>query len=117
MARVVPRNGVFMGVPIGESGHARRASHVDQCRPNGPTCQQNAAHFSALERFFHFGDLMKSDLATSAAKVAPAVGSNFWLWLTGHDINWWVAVATIAYIGLQAYYLVKNKGKRALLDG
>jgi hypothetical protein len=39
------------------------------------------------------------------------------LWLTGHDINWWVAVATIAYIGLQAYYLIKNKGKRALLDG
>ncbi|MDF0501641.1 hypothetical protein POK33_13020 [Burkholderia cenocepacia] len=53
----------------------------------------------------------------SAAKAAPAVGSNFWLWLTGHDINWWVAVATIAYIGLQAYYLIKNKGKRALLDG
>ncbi|WP_261316275.1 hypothetical protein [Burkholderia dolosa] len=45
------------------------------------------------------------------------MGGNFWLWLTNHDINWWVAVATIAYIGLQAYYLVKNKGKRALLDG
>ncbi len=68
-------------------------------------------------RLFHFGDSMKNDLAVSAAKSAPAVGSNFWLWLTGHDINWWVAVATIAYIGLQAYYLVKNKGKRALLDG
>ncbi|WP_244143370.1 hypothetical protein [Burkholderia multivorans] len=53
----------------------------------------------------------------STAKAAPAVGSNFWLWLTSHDINWWVAVATIAYIGLQAYYLIKNKGKRALLDG
>ncbi|WP_244122575.1 hypothetical protein [Burkholderia multivorans] len=45
------------------------------------------------------------------------MGSNFWLWLTSHDINWWVAVATITYIGLQAYYLIKNKGKRALLDG
>lgn len=67
--------------------------------------------------FFVYGESMKSDLATSAAKVAPAVGSNFWLWLTSHDINWWVAVATIAYIGLQAYYLIKNKGKRALLDG
>ena len=72
---------------------------------------------AAFGRLFHFGESMKSDLATSAAKVAPAVGSNFWLWLTNHDINWWVAVATIAYIGLQAYYLVKNKGKRALLDG
>ncbi len=67
--------------------------------------------------FFLYGDSMKNDLVASAVKVAPAVGGNFWLWLTGHDINWWVAVATIAYIGLQAYYLVKNKGKRALLDG
>ncbi len=81
--------------------------------------QFSTLHFSIgrLGRPFHFGDSMKNDLAVSAAKAAPAVGSNFWLWLTGHDINWWVAVATIAYIGLQAYYLVKNKGKRALLDG
>ncbi|MDR8920565.1 hypothetical protein FEP54_00667 [Burkholderia multivorans] len=60
---------------------------------------------------------MKNDLAISAVKAAPAVVSNFWLWLTSHDINWWVAVATITYIGLQAYYLIKNKGKRAPLDG
>ncbi|RQV20675.1 MULTISPECIES: hypothetical protein [Burkholderia] len=59
---------------------------------------------------------MKNDLATSAVKAAPAVGGNFWLWLTNHDINWWVAVATIAYIGLQAFYLIRNKGKKALLD-
>ena len=59
---------------------------------------------------------MKNDLATSAVKAAPAVGGNFWLWLTSHDINWWVAVATIAYIGLQAFYLIRNKGKKALLD-
>jgi hypothetical protein len=32
------------------------------------------------------------------------------LWLTTHDINWWVAVATIAYIGLQAYYLIQEQG-------
>ena len=57
------------------------------------------------------------DVIASAAKSSPPVGANLWLWLSGHDINWWVAVATIAYIGLQAYYLVKNKGKRALLDG
>lgn len=73
-------------------------------------CRQRAA-------FFVYGDSMKNDLATSVAKVAPAAGSNFWLWLTGHDINWWVAVATIAYIGLRACYLIKNKSKRALLDG
>ncbi|MBU9573490.1 glycoside hydrolase family protein [Burkholderia multivorans] len=40
-------------------------------------------------------------------------GSNFWLWLTSHDIDWWVAVATIAYIGPQAYYLIKNDECRA----
>ncbi|AOK32156.1 hypothetical protein WS67_21465 [Burkholderia singularis] len=62
---------------------------------------------------------MKSEIAASAVKVAPAVGSNFWLWLSSHDINWWVALATLGYIGLQAYYLIRNKGKRGgeLLDG
>lgn len=91
------------------------ASSGGKSRTNGPRCQE---YFTATFGWlFHFGDLMKNDLAVSAAKAAPAVGSNFWLWLTSHDINWWVAVATIAYIGLQAYYLVKNKGKRALLDG
>ncbi|MGQ7907214.1 hypothetical protein [Burkholderia sp. BC1] len=60
---------------------------------------------------------MKNDLVASAVKVAPAVGGNVWLWLKSHDINWWVSVATIAYIGLQAYYLIKDKGRRALLDG
>ncbi|HKT65939.1 MAG TPA: hypothetical protein VJR91_20405 [Burkholderia sp.] len=38
---------------------------------------------------------MKNDLATSEAKAGPAVGGNCWLWLNGHDINWWVVVATI----------------------
>ncbi|WP_205169117.1 hypothetical protein [Burkholderia sp. LMG 13014] len=61
---------------------------------------------------------MKSDLAASVAKALPAVGSNFWLWLTNHDINWYVALATLCYVGLQAYYLIKNKGKRGgLIDG
>ncbi|KUY54292.1 hypothetical protein [Burkholderia sp. RF2-non_BP3] len=59
---------------------------------------------------------MTSDLAASAAKVAHTVGCNFWLWLIIHSVNRWVAVATIAYVGLQAYYVVKNSGKRALLD-
>ncbi len=54
---------------------------------------------------------MKSDLAASAVKSMPPVGMNFWLWLQSHDINWWVAAATLAYIGLQAYYLIRNKGR------
>jgi hypothetical protein len=37
------------------------------------------------------------------------VGANYWLWFTSHDINWYVAAATIVYIGLQAYVLVRDK--------
>lgn len=53
---------------------------------------------------------MGKDLAVSAGKSAPAVGSNFWLWVSDHDVNWWVAVATFVYIGVQIYYLVRSKG-------
>ncbi|WP_250528851.1 hypothetical protein [Caballeronia sp. ATUFL_F1_KS4A] len=42
---------------------------------------------------------MKDEFAASMAKNTPVVGGNFWLWLSNHDINWWVAVATLAYIG------------------
>lgn len=52
------------------------------------------------------------DMAASAAKVTPPVGANVWFWLTGHDINWWVALLTIGYIVLQAFYLIKNNGRR-----
>ncbi|WP_257127745.1 MULTISPECIES: hypothetical protein [unclassified Burkholderia] len=48
--------------------------------------------------------------------MAHTVGCNFWLWLIIHSVNRWVAVATIAYVGLQAYYVVKSSGKRVLLD-
>lgn len=53
------------------------------------------------------------DIVASAAKTAPPVGANWWLWVQSHDINWWVAATTIFYIGLQAYYLIRNKGQRA----
>ncbi|MDN7871254.1 hypothetical protein QZM26_17750 [Burkholderia multivorans] len=56
----------------------------------------------------------RNDIAASAAKAAPAIGGNFWIWLSSHDINWWVALATLGYIGLQSYYLIKNKGRRGL---
>lgn len=52
------------------------------------------------------------DLTSSVVKAAPPVGANWWLWLQAHDINWWVALATLVYIGLQSYYLVRNKGMR-----
>lgn len=85
-------------------------------------CPERARQIQDLQqaasgRLFLYGGSMKSEVVASAAKAAPAVGSNFWLWLTSHDINWYVALATLGYIGLQAYYLIKNKGKRELLDG
>ena len=42
---------------------------------------------------------MKDDLMAGALKATPVAGGNFWIWLTNHDINWWVALATLAYIG------------------
>lgn len=52
------------------------------------------------------------DVASSVAKAAPPLGANWWLWLQSHDINWYVAVATLIYIGLQSYYLIRNKGMK-----
>lgn len=56
------------------------------------------------------------DLAASAAKAAPPVGANYWFWLTNHDINWYVAAATIVYIGLQSYVLLRDKVIRRRAD-
>lgn len=47
--------------------------------------------------------------AGEALKSVPAVGANAWLWLTNHNLNWWVALATLIYIALQAYVLVRDK--------
>lgn len=52
---------------------------------------------------------MKDDIASSVLKTGPAVGANFWLWLNSHDINWFVAMATLIYIALQGYVLVRDK--------
>jgi hypothetical protein len=52
------------------------------------------------------------DIAAGAAKAVPPIGANWWLWFVAHDINWWVALATICYIGLQAFYLIRNNGRR-----
>ena len=57
-----------------------------------------------------------NDLAASVAKVAPPVGANYWLWLSSHDVNWWVAIFTIGYICLQAFFLIKNKGRKGSDD-
>lgn len=49
----------------------------------------------------------------------PPIGANFWIWLTSHDINWLVALATLIYISLQVYVLARDKliRRRAGSDG
>ncbi|SAK69415.1 hypothetical protein AWB80_03562 [Caballeronia pedi] len=55
---------------------------------------------------------MKEDFLVNMSKGAPVVGGNFWLWLSSHDINWWVAVATLAYIG-SSFVFAWRKDRRA----
>jgi len=62
---------------------------------------------------------MKNDIAKIAVQSAPAVGGSgfqWWQWLSTHDLNWYLAAlvsaATLFYIGLQSYYLIRNKGRR-----
>lgn len=59
------------------------------------------------------------EIASSVAKATPPVGANFWIWLTSHDINWLVALATLIYISLQVYVLARDKliRRRAAGDG
>lgn len=50
-----------------------------------------------------------SGVASAVVRAAPPVASNLWLWTTSHDINWYVAVMTMLYIGLQIYVLIRDK--------
>jgi len=55
---------------------------------------------------------MKEELSTAAAKAAPPVavtGSSVFLDLTLND---WVAIATLAYLALQAFFLIRNELKK-----
>jgi len=57
---------------------------------------------------------MKEELTAAAAKVAPPIavtGANMFF---GFTLNEWVAIATLAYIALQAFVLVRKefRGKR-----
>jgi hypothetical protein len=49
-----------------------------------------------------------SDVATEVAKGAPAYATAG-LVLAGLSLNDWVLVATLVYVGLQAYVLVRDK--------
>lgn len=50
-----------------------------------------------------------ASITVAAAKAAPPVavtGANF---ILGFTLNDWVAIATLIYIGLQAFFLVKDR--------
>ena len=49
---------------------------------------------------------MKQDIAQEAAKAAPPVAVTGWAWFNGLTISDFVALATLAYIGLQSLYLM-----------
>jgi hypothetical protein len=64
---------------------------------------------------------MKNEIAKSAAQALPPIGVNswqWWNWVSGHDMNWYltacVSVATLFYIGLQSFYLIRNNGKKVV---
>lgn len=52
---------------------------------------------------------MQNEAVPILARVTPPVASNAWIWLETRDINWWVAAATLVYVGLQVYVLVRDK--------
>jgi hypothetical protein len=58
------------------------------------------------------------DVAKSVVQSAPPVGVSVWQWFGSHDLNWYLAalvsVATLFYIGLQSFYLVRNNGKKVI---
>lgn len=67
------------------------------------------------------GESMKNDIAKAAVQSAPPIGATgfqWWQWFNSHDLNWYLAalvsVATLFYIGLQSYYLIKNNGKKVI---
>ncbi len=53
--------------------------------------------------------MVDNDVLASVAKVTPPVAYNGWTWFVTHDINWFVALATLVYISLQVYVLVRDK--------
>ena len=56
---------------------------------------------------------MRQELAQEAMKATPPVAVTGWAWLHGLTISDFVGYATLAYIGLQAAYLVWKWWKEA----
>lgn len=52
---------------------------------------------------------MKEEITTAAAKAAPPVAVTGAQMLFGLTLSEWVQIATLIYIVLQAFFLVKNQ--------
>lgn len=53
---------------------------------------------------------MKAETVIESAKAAPAIGGTI---VAATTLNEWVAIATLAYIGLQAAFLIWKWRKEA----
>lgn len=60
--------------------------------------------------FFHFKDIMQDEsISAAAAKAAPpAIVTSASIFL-GFTLNDWVAIATLIYVGLQTFFLLKDR--------
>lgn len=47
---------------------------------------------------------MKKEILTGAAQATPAVLGDLWLWLTNHELAWFVSALTIVYILSQLFW-------------
>jgi hypothetical protein len=52
---------------------------------------------------------MKEEITVAAAKAAPPVAVTSAQVLFGLTLNEWVSIATLIYIALQAFFLVRNE--------
>lgn len=47
---------------------------------------------------------MKKEFAVAAVQTSPAVIGDIWLWITNHELAWFVSLLTILYICSQLFW-------------
>jgi hypothetical protein len=55
---------------------------------------------------------MKNEITTASAKAAPPIAVTGSQMLFDLTLNEWVAIATLIYIALQAFFLVRNEMRK-----
>lgn len=55
---------------------------------------------------------MKEEIAAAATRAAPPVAVTGTQWIFDLTLNQWVQVATLAYIVLQAFFLIRNEMRK-----